>query len=178
MLNTNKTKKMIGLEKINALFDNASELKEQEPPSEELRQLENALKTKLFEAQRTEDIFREYQENSLKASQGMKEILQGAEYGVSLYNLFFKALEVIESMTNDGGVFTESVKRKMQNSEHKENFAEELNRAEHEMVSTRLERLKTALQGASGDDRLRIENSIREHERKIAELKRLSCKNS
>ena len=69
---------MIGLEKINALFDNASELKEQEPPSEELRQLENALKTKFFEAQRTEDIFREYQENSLKASQGMKEILQGS----------------------------------------------------------------------------------------------------
>ena len=168
---------MIDLEKINALFDNASEVQEQEPPSEELRQIENALKPKFFEAQRTEDIFREYQENSLKASQGMKEILQGAEYGVSLYNLFFKALEVIESMTNDGGVFTESVKRKMQNSEHKENFAEELNRAEHEMVSTRLERLKTALQGASGDDRLRIENSIREHERKIAELKRLSCKN-
>ena len=153
---------MTDLEKINALFDNVSEIQEQEPPSEELRQLENALKTKFFEAQRTEDIFREYQENSLKASQGMKEILQGAEYGVSLYNLFFKALEVIESMTNDGGVFTESVK----------------NRAEHEMVSKRLERLKTALQGASGDDRLRIENSIREHERKIAELKRLSCKNS
>ena len=135
---------MIDLEKINALFDNASEVQEQEPPSEELRQIENALKPKFFEAQRTEDIFREYQENSLKASQGMKEILQGAEYGVSLYNLFFK----------------------------------ELNRAEHEMVSKRLERLKTALQGASGDDRLRIENSIREHERKIAELKRLSCKNS
>lgn len=169
---------MTDLEKINALFDNVSEIQEQEPPSEELRQIENALKPKFFEAQRTEDILREYQENSLKASQGMKEILQGAEYGVSLYNLFFKALEVIESMTNDGGVFTESVKRKMQNSEHKENFAEELNRAEHEMVSTRLERLKTALQGASGDDRLRIENSIREQERKIAELKRLSCKNS
>ena len=166
---------MIDLEKINALFDNASEVREQEPPSEELRQIENALKPKFFEAQRTEDILREYQENR---SQGMKEILQGAEYGVSLYNLFFKALEVIESMTNDGGVFTESVKRKMQNSEHKENFAEELNRAEHEMVSKRLERLKTALQGASGDDRLRIENSIWEHERKIAELKRLSCKNS
>ena len=114
---------MIDLEKINALFDNASEVQEQEPPSEELRQIENALKPKFFEAQRTEDIFREYQENSLKVSQGMKEILQGAEYGVSLYNLFFKALEVIESMTNDGGVFTESVKRKMQNSEHKENFA-------------------------------------------------------
>ena len=149
---------MIDLEKINALFDNASEVREQEPPSEELQQIENALKPKFFEAQRTEDILREYQENSLKASQGMKEILQGAEYGVR--------------------VFTESVKRKMQNSEHKENFAEELNRAEHEMVSTRLERLKTALQGASGDDRLRIENSIWEHERKIAELKRLSCKNS
>ena len=158
---------MIDLEKINALFDNASEVREQEPPSEELRQIENALKPKFFEAQRTEDILREYQENSLKVSQGMKEILQGAEYGVSLYNLFFKALEVIESMT-----------KKMQNSEHKENFAEELNRAEHEMVSKRLERLKTALQGASGDDRLRIENSIWEHERKIAELKRLSCKNS
>lgn len=173
-----RTRKMNDLEKINALFDNVSEFQEQEPPSEELRQIENALKPKFFEAQRVEDILREYQENSLKASQGMKEILQGAECGVSLYNLFFKALEVIESMTNDGGVFTESVKKKMQNSENKENFAEELNRAELEIVSKRLERLKTALKGSSGDDKLRIENSIREHEREIAELKRLSCKNS
>lgn len=67
---------MIDLEKINALFDNASEVQEQEQPSEKLRKIENALKPKFFEAQRTEDILREYQENSLKASQGMKEILQ------------------------------------------------------------------------------------------------------
>ena len=57
---------MIDLEKINALFDNASEVQEQEPPSEELRQIENALKPKFFEAQRTEDIFREYQEENIR----------------------------------------------------------------------------------------------------------------
>ena len=59
---------MTDLEKINALFDNVSEIQEQEPPSEELRQIENALKPKFFEAQRTEDILREYQENSLTGS--------------------------------------------------------------------------------------------------------------
>ena len=76
-------------------------------------------------------------------------------------------------MTNDGGVFTDSVRQKMQNSERRENFAEELNRAELEVTSKRLERLKTALQGANGDDRIRIENSIREHECRIAQLKKI-----
>ena len=40
---------MIDLEKINALFDYALAVQEQEPPSEKIRQIENALKPKFFE---------------------------------------------------------------------------------------------------------------------------------
>ena len=165
---------MIDLEKFNTLFVSANQPTDTEQKKLiEVTQIENDLKSEWEKAETTEEIYRQYQKNIQKANEGMKEILKGAEYGVSLYNLFFKALEVIENMTNDVGVFTDSVRQKMQSSERKENFAEELNRAELEVTSKRLERLKTALQGANGDDRIRIENSIREHECRIAQLKKI-----
>ena len=165
---------MIDLEKFNTLFVSANQPADtgQKKPIE-LTKIENDLRLEWEKAETAEEIYKQYQKNIHKANEGMKDILKGAECGVSLYNLFFRALEVIENMTNDGGVFTDSVRQKMQNSERKENFAEELNRAELEVTSKRLEGLKTALQRAIGDDRLRIENSIREHEYRIAQLKKI-----
>lgn len=165
---------MIDLEKFNTLFVSANQSTDTEQKKLiEVTQIENDLRLEWEKAETTEEIYRQYQKNIHKANEGMKDILKGAECGVSLYNLFFRALEVIESMTNDGGVFANSVRQKMQNSERRENFAEELNRAELEVTSERLERLKTALQRANEDDRLRIENSIREHECRIAQLKKI-----
>ena len=165
---------MIDLEKFNTLFVSANQPADTgQKKSIEVTQIENDLRSEWEKAETAEEIYKQYQKNIHKANEGMKDILKGAECGVSLYNLFFRALEVIESMTNDGGVFTDSVRQKMQNSERRENFAEELNRAELEVTSERLERLKTALQRANEDDRLRIENSIREHECRIAQLKKI-----
>ena len=64
-----------------------------------------------MDSQRQEDIYKQYQENRLKASQGMTDIIKGAEYGITLYKLFFKAVEVIDSLVDDGGVFVDTVRK-------------------------------------------------------------------
>ena len=65
-----------------------------EPLSEQLQQVQNSLKPQYMDSQRQEDVYKQYQENRLKASQGMMDIIKGAEYGITLYKLFSRLLKL------------------------------------------------------------------------------------
>ena len=148
----------------------------QEPLSEQLQQVQNSLKPQYMDSQRQEDIYKQYQENRLKASQGMMDIIKGAEYGITLYKLFFKAVEVIDSLVDDGGVFVDTVRKKLNKVSEQAiqnalddgySYVTEPQKAELSATKSRLENLKKALIVSYGDNRARIENAIKEHEDNI-----------
>ena len=148
----------------------------QEQYSEQLQQVQNSLKPQYMESERTEEILREYQESRMRASQGMTNIVMGSAYGESLYALLIQAVEVIDSLVNDGGVFVGTVKNNLQKVsdqaiqtalDNDYSYVTEPQKAELSAAKARLENLQRALIGACGDNRTRIENAIREHESKI-----------
>ena len=148
----------------------------QELHSEQLQQVQNSLKPQYMESERTEEILREYQESRMRASQGMTNIVMGSAYGESLYALLIQAVEVIDSLVNDGGVFADTVKKNLQRVSDQAvqtaldsgySYVTEPQKAELSAAKARLENLQRALIGACGDNRTRIENAIREHESKI-----------
>ena len=148
----------------------------QEQYSEQLQQVQNSLKPQYMESERTEEILREYQESRMRASQGMTNIVMGSAYGESLYALLIQAVEVIDSLVNDGGVFVGTVKNNLQRVsdqaiqtalDNDYSYVTEPQKAELSAAKARLENLQRALIGACGDNRTRIENAIREHESKI-----------
>lgn len=165
--------------KLDSIFDTGVTIGEehiQEPLSVPLQQVQNSLKPQYIDSQRQEEIYRQYQENRLKASQGMTDIIKAAEYGITPYKLFFKAIEVIDSLVNDGGIFVQTVKKNLDKvadraieiaAESGYSYSTEPKKAEFTAVKDRLEHLKTALPKSSGDNRQRIENAIKEHERQI-----------
>lgn len=148
----------------------------QEQYSEQLQQVQNSLKPQYMESERTEEILREYQESRMRASQGMTNIVMGSAYGESLYALLIQAVEVIDSLVNDGGVFVGTVKNNLQKVsdqaiqtalDNDYSYVTEPQKAELSAAKARLENLQRTLIGACGDNRTRIENAIREHESKI-----------
>lgn len=148
----------------------------QELYSEQLQQVQNSLKPQYMESERTEEILREYQESRMRASQGMTNIVMGAAYGENLYALLIQAVEVIDSLVNDGGVFVGTVKNNLQRVsdqaiqtalDNDYSYVIEPQKAELLAAKARLENLQRALIGACVDNRTRIENAIREHESKI-----------
>ena len=147
----------------------------QEPP-DQLQQIQNSLKPQYMDSERAENIFKRYQENRLKASQGMGDIIAGAANGITPCQLFFVAIEVIDSLVNDGGIFVQTVKQNLDKvadraikiaAESGYSYSAEPKKAELTAAKDRLERLKTALPKSAGDNRKRIENAIKEHERVI-----------
>ena len=148
----------------------------QELYSEQLQQVQNSLKPQYMESERTEEILREYQESRMRASQGMTNIIMGSAYGENLYVLLIQAVEVIDNLVNDGGVFVGTVKNNLQKVsdqaiqtalDNDYSYVTEPQKAELSAAKARLENLQRALIGACGDNRTRIENAIREHESKI-----------
>ncbi len=134
------------------------------------------MKPQYMESERTEEILREYQESRMRASQGMTNIVMGSAYGESLYALLIQAVEVIDNLVNDGGVFADTVKKNLQRVSDQAvqtalandyGYVTEPQKAELLAAKARLENLQRALIGACGDNRTRIENAIREHESKI-----------
>ena len=94
----------------------------------------------------------------------------------NLYKLFFKAVEVIDSLVDDGGVFVDTVRKNfykvseqaIQNAlDDGYSYVTEPQKAELSATKSRLENLKKALIVSYGDNRARIENAIKEHEDKI-----------
>ncbi len=169
--------------KLDSIFDTGVTIREgnaQEPPSVPLQQVQNSLKPQYIDSERTENIYKQYQENRLKASQGMTDIIKAAEYGITPYQLFFTAIEVIDSLVNDGGIFVQTVKQNLDKvadraikiaAESGYSYSAEPKKAELTAAKDRLERLKTALTKSTGDNRKRIENAIKEHERELKILK-------
>ena len=148
----------------------------QEQYSEQLQQVQNSLKPQYMESERTEEILREYQESRMRASQGMTNIVMGSAYGESLYALLIQAVEVIDNLVNDGGVFADTVKKNLQRVSDQAvqtalandyGYVTEPQKAELSASKARLENLQRALIGACGDNRTRIESAIREHTSKI-----------
>ena len=148
----------------------------QEQYSEQLQQVQNSLKPQYMESERTEEILREYQESRMRASQGMTNIVMGAAYGENLYALLIQAVEVIDNLVNDGGVFADTVQKNLQRVsdqaiqtalDNDYSYVTEPQKAELSAAKVRLKNLQRAWIGACGDNRTRIENAIREHESKI-----------
>ena len=148
----------------------------QELHSEQLQQVQNSLKPQYMESERTEEILREYQESRMRASQGMTNIVMGSAYGENLYALLIQAVEVIDNLVNDGGVFADTVQKNLQRVsdqavqtalDNDYSYVTEPQKAELSAAKVRLKNLQRALIGACGDNRTRIENAIREHESKI-----------
>ena len=148
----------------------------QELHSEQLQQVQNSLKPQYMESERTEEILREYQESRMRASQGMTNIIMGSAYGENLYALLIQAVEVIDNLVNDGGVFADTVQKNLQRVSDQAvqtaldddySYVTEPQKAELSAAKVRLKNLQRALIGACGDNRTRIENAIREHESKI-----------
>ena len=103
-------------QKLDSIFDTDVTIGEeyvQEPSSVLLQQVQNSLKSQYIDSEQTENICKQYQENRLKASQGMTDIIKAAEYGITPYQLFFMAIEVIDSLVNDGGIFVQTVKQNL-----------------------------------------------------------------
>ena len=138
--------------KLDSIFDTGVTIGEenaQEPPPVPLQQIQNSLKPQYIDSERTENIYKQYQENRLKANQGMTDIIMGAANGITPYKLFFTAIEVIDA-------------------ENGYSYSAEPKKAELAAAKDRLERLQQALSKSAGDNRKRIENAIKEHEKLIA----------
>ena len=171
--------------KLDSIFDTGVTIGEenaQEPPSVPLQQVQNSLKPQYIDSERTENIYKQYQENRLKANQGMTDIIMGAANGITPYKLFFTAIEVIDNLVNDGGIFVQTVKQNLDKvadraikiaAESGYSYSAEPKKAELTAAKDRLERLKTALPKSAGDNRKRIENAIKEHERQIESYENL-----
>ena len=171
--------------KLDSIFDTGVTIGEgnaQEPPTVPLQQVQNSLKPQYIDSERTENIYKQYQENRLKANQGMTDIIMGAANGITPYKLFFTAIEVIDNLVNDGGIFVQTVKQNLDKvadraikiaAESGYSYSAEPKKAELTAAKDRLERLKTALPKSAGDNRKRIENAIKEHERQIESYENL-----
>lgn len=171
--------------KLDSIFDTGVTIGEenaQEPPSVPLQQVQNSLKPQYIDSERTENIYKQYQENRLKANQGMTDIIMGAANGITPYKLFFTAIEVIDSLVNDGGIFVQTVKQNLDKvadraikiaAENGYSYSAEPKKAELTAAKDRLERLKTALPKSAGDNKKRIENAIKEHEKIIETYEKL-----
>ena len=169
--------------KIDDLFGMPTEQSDsREQHSEQLQQIQNSFKSQYLEIERTEEILREYQDRRMRASRGMTDIIIGAECGASLYDLFIRALQVIDDLVDDGGVFVGTVKKNLYKVSEQAiqtavdngySYVNEPQKAELLATEARLKNLKKAQINAVGDAKLRIENVISEHEKKIAELKKI-----
>ena len=171
--------------KLDSIFDTGVTIGEenaQEPPPVPLQQVQNSLKPQYIDSERTENIYKQYQENRLKASQGMTDIIKAAEYGITPYQLFFTAIEVIDSLVNDGGIFVQTVKQNLDKvadraikiaAENGYSYSAEPKKAELAAAKDRLERLQQALSKSAGDNKKRIENAIKEHEKIIETYEKL-----
>ena len=124
-------------------------------------------------------IHKQYQENISKASAGMTAIIKGAKEGESRHILFLQALEVIDALVNDGGIFIRTVKKNMDfvadeaiEAAHAAgyDYITEPKRSELAAVRARIQRLTAAELTAAGDDKARIQHAIERHREQEKQL--------
>lgn len=166
---------------FNSLFGNNSETPQQpqELLPDELKQAQISIAAERFEADQTAAIQKQYQENRLKASTLMTEIIKGAKEAENKNVLFLQALEVIDALVNDGGIFIRTVKKNMDfvadeaiEAAHAAgyDYITEPKRSELAAVRARIQRLTAAELTAAGDDKARIQHAIERHREQEKQL--------
>ena len=124
------------------------------------------------EKQRTIDIYKEYQSNTIKSSQLQAEILKGLNTGEDITALFLKAAQAISAMTNDS-VFYKQVKESI-TAIYGAGLQEDIPLSvELEQVEQRLMYLEEAALWNEGGELLRIQRAIEAHTERAQRLREL-----
>lgn len=124
------------------------------------------------EKQRTIDIYKEYQSNTIKSSQLQAEILKGLNAGEDITTLFLKAAQAISAMT-DNSVFYNEIKERVTaiyGAGLQENIPLSI---ELEQVEQRLMYLEEAALWNEGGELLRIQRAIEAHTERAQRLREL-----
>lgn len=124
------------------------------------------------EKQRTIDIYKEYQSNTIKSSQLQAEILKGLNTGEDITALFLKAAQAISAMTNDS-VFYNEIKERV-TAIYGAGLQEDIPLSiELEQVEQRLMYLEEAALWNEGGELLRIQRAIEAHTERAQRLREL-----
>ena len=135
-------------------------------------QLVNAYKQEQVEHERCISIFKGYQKN-IKASEEMQaEILKAVKAGESPTALFLKAAKCISLMTSNE-VFYEQIECDILSIYGSGLLEPDSVQLELERVNERLEKLESARDRETGDNKRRIESAIKIHRIRAAELENL-----
>ena len=144
--------------------------------SQQAKQLHLEAVREREERERTLEIYREYQRNTMTSSQLQTEILKGARAGEDIYSLFLKAVKAISLMTSNSLFYTqlEGDIRAIYGRGLQEAPAIDI---ELEQVVQRYIKLLEALEREQdGDSKDRIKRAIAAHENRIKELEALKEK--
>lgn len=124
------------------------------------------------EKQRTIDIYKEYQSNTIKSSQLQAEILKGLNAGEDITTLFLKAAQAISAMT-DNSVFYNEIKERV-TAIYGAGLQEDIPLSiELEQVEQRLMYLEEAALWNEGGELLRIQRAIEAHTERAQRLREL-----
>lgn len=124
------------------------------------------------EKQRTIDIYKEYQSNTIKSSQLQAEILKGLNAGEDITTLFLKAAQAISAMTNNS-VFYNEIKERV-TAIYGAGLQEDIPLSiELEQVEQRLMYLEEAALWNEGGELLRIQRAIEAHTERAQRLREL-----
>lgn len=123
---------------------------------------------------RSLEAYKEYQTNIRRSGELRTDILKGVKAGEPVHTLLLKAVEYISNMTGDK-LFYSQIEKDLK-AIYGEAFLDDIPLEwELDEVKTRLDRLREAYkrETTDTDSKHRIETAIKEHEEKIATLKRL-----
>lgn len=169
---------------VNGLFDGGITVgavpeHQSEPLTDELKQIQMSIAADKWKEDQTAAIYRQYQETRMKASTGMTAIIKGAKEGESVHALFLQALEVIDTLANDGGIFIRTVKKNMDFVADEAieaaaaagyEYIKDTKRSELAAIRARLQRLTAAELTVAGDDKARIQHAIERHREQEKQL--------
>ena len=154
---------------INASLEDKKAVNEQIESFRSYNGLARRIKRKNEEKDKQKQIFLMYTENLSKASIEQAEILKGLKAGNDIYNLFLKAIDTIELLSNN----------KAFSNQARENvikvYGEQLGNKrpleiQLEEINNRYNNIKKSLQQAKGEDKKRIEKAAAEHKQKMDNL--------
>ena len=134
-----------------------------------IHKLQRQADAKKEEIARTEATNREYQQNSLKASQLQAEILKGTKAGEDIYSLFLKAAKAVSVMTSND-LFYKQLETDIRTI-YGEGLLEPIPlQMEIQQTQERLQRLREAY---SREPIGSLQKAIQAHETRIADLESL-----
>ena len=122
---------------------------------------------------RTLEVYKTYQENTIKSEQLQAEILKGARAGADIYTLFLKAVDAIACMTSNA-CFRSQIEADLKSIYGAGLLEQPPLKLDLEQSRARLQRLTEARDREQNQDsKQRIGAAIKAHENKIAELEAL-----